>query len=357
MTIRGSFAEATDAYQLPRLIRLAPNLYAACFTLMKMVPARFILRRAAEQGRLEPGTVIVETTSGTFGLALAMQAVHLDRRLILVSDPVIDERLYRRLTDLGAVVERVTAAQGRVAGGYQAARLARLEAIMADLDAAFCPWQYSNPDNPRAYSAVAEYFLECLGQVDCITGPVGSGGSMCGTVTHVRALLPECRAIGVDSHSSVLFGHPDGPRELRGMGMSLMPDNLDHRVFDQVHWTAPAPAYRATRQLHQRHALFMGPSSGAAYLAARWWAAANPDALTVVMMPDEGYRYQDTVYDDDWLAERGPLDEALPAEPVMIDDPGHPVGSWMAFDWARRSYDEVMSPSLPSAVTADGGSR
>jgi len=116
MTIRGSFAEATDAYQLPRLIRLAPNLYAACFTLMKMVPARFILRRAAEQGRLEPGTVIVETTSGTFGLALAMQAVHLDRRLILVSDPVIDERLYRRLTDLGAVVERVTAAEGRVAG-------------------------------------------------------------------------------------------------------------------------------------------------------------------------------------------------------------------------------------------------
>jgi cysteine synthase len=357
MTIRGSFAEATDAYQLPRLVRLAPNLYAACFTLMKMIPARFILRRAAEQGLLEAGTVIVETTSGTFGLALAMQAVHMDRRLILVSDPVIDERLYRRLTDLGAVVERVTAAEGRVAGGYQAARLTRLEAIMADLDAAFCPWQYSNPDNPRAYSAVAEYFLECLGQVDCIVGPVGSGGSMCGTVTHVRALLPECRAIGVDSHSSVLFGHPDGPRELRGMGMSLMPDNLDHRVFDEVQWTAPAPAYRATRQLHQRHALFMGPSSGAAYLAARWWAGANPDALTVVMMPDEGYRYQDTVYDDDWLAERGHLDEALPARPVMVDDPGRPVGSWMAFDWARRSYDEVMPPSLPSAVAADGGSR
>jgi cysteine synthase len=357
MTIRGSFAEATDAYQLPRLVRLAPNLYAACFTLMKMVPARFILRRAAEQGRLEPGTVIVETTSGTFGLALAMQAVHLDRRLILVSDPVIDERLYRRLTDLGAVVERVTAAEGHVAGGYQAARLARLEAIMADLDAAFCPWQYSNPDNPRAYSLVAEYLLECLGQVDCITGPVGSGGSMCGTVTHVRALLPECRAIGVDSQSSVLFGQPDGPRELRGMGMSLMPDNLDHRVFDQVHWTAPAPAYRATRQLHQRHALFMGPSSGAAYLAARWWAGANPDALTVVMMPDEGYRYQDTVYDDDWLTGRSHLTAELPADPVMTDDPGQPVGSWMAFDWARRSYDEVMSPSLPSGVAADGRSR
>ncbi|MGD0606394.1 MAG: hypothetical protein ABSA53_22770 [Streptosporangiaceae bacterium] len=120
MSLRGSFSEATDAYQLPKLIRLDKNLYAACFTLMKMIPARFILRRAAEQGRLDPGTVIVETTSGTFGLALAMQAVHLDRRLILVSDPVIDERLYRRLTDLGAVVERVPAEAARTAGGYQA---------------------------------------------------------------------------------------------------------------------------------------------------------------------------------------------------------------------------------------------
>jgi cysteine synthase len=354
MSVRGSFAEATGAYQLPRLIRLGPNLYAACFTLMKMVPARFILRRAAERGLLEPGTVIVETTSGTFGLALAMQAVHMDRRLILVGDPVIDERLYRRLTDLGAVVERVSPEAGRMPGGYQAARLQRLEAIMADLDAAFCPWQYSNPDNPRAYASVAEYFLECLGQVDCIVGPVGSGGSMCGTVTHVRALLPECRAVGVDSHSSVLFGHPDGPRELRGMGMSLMPDNLDHRVFDQVHWTAPAPAYQATRQLHQRHALFMGPSSGAAYLAARWWAGANPDALTVVMMPDEGYRYQDTVYDDAWLAGRGHLDEPLPAEPVMVSDPAQPAGTWMAFDWARRSYADATSRSLSPAAAADG---
>lgn len=340
----GCFDEATDAYQLPRLVRLGRNLYGACFTLMKMVPARFILRRAAEQGLLDPGTIIVETTSGTFGLALAMQAVHLDRRLILVSDPVIDERLYRRLTDLGAVVERVPAAEGRSAGGYQAARLARLEEIMAEHEVTFCPRQYDNPDNPRSYSTVAEYLLGCLGQIDCIVGPVGSGGSMCGTVSAVRGILPECRAIGVDSHSSVLFGHPDGPRELRGLGMSLMPGNLDHRVFDQIHWTSPSPAYQATRQLHQRHALFMGPSSGAAYLAARWWANANPDALTVVMLPDEGYRYQDTVYNDEWLRARGYPGSPLPAEPEVLSHPAEPVGSWMTYDWARRSYEQVMAP-------------
>ncbi|HEY8472072.1 MAG TPA: pyridoxal-phosphate dependent enzyme [Natronosporangium sp.] len=349
MSVRTAFAEATEAYQWPRLIRLAPNLYAACFTLMKLVPARYILRRAEQSGRLGPETVVVETTSGTFGLALAIQAVHMRRKLILVSDPVIDDRLYRRLTDLGAVVDRVSAEAGTRAGGFQAARLARLAEIRASLPDTFCPEQYSNPDNPRSYALVAEQLVEALGQIDCVVGPVGSGGSMCGTVTHLRSVLPECRAVGVDTHGSILFGHPDQPRQLRGLGMSVMPANVDHRVFDSVHWCAASAAYLATRRLHQRHGLFMGPTSGAAYLAGAWWAANHPDALTVVMMPDEGYRYQDTVYHDDWLAAGGHLAAPLPAEPVPVARPADPGGAWTRFDWGRRSYDEVMDAMVSSA--------
>lgn len=342
MTLRTVSDEATQAFQLPRLIRLTPNLYAASFMLMKMVPARYILRQAMADGLLEPETVIVETTSGTFGLALAMQGVHLDRRVVLVSDPVIDERLYRRLIDLGAQVDRVSAEAGNIVGGFQAARMNRLNELRAAYPSTFCPEQYSNPDNPRSYATVAELLLECLGQVDCVVGPVGSGGSMCGTVGNLRSVLPDCQAIGVDTHGSVLFGHADAKRELRGLGMSVLPANLDHRIFDSVHWCAPAAAYQATRQLHRRHALFAGPSGGAAYLAARWWAAANPNALTVVMLPDEGYRYQDTVYDDAWLRTAGHLDSTLPAEPVAVTDPRSPEGSWTSFDWQRRTYAEVL---------------
>ncbi|MEP6695388.1 MAG: cysteine synthase family protein [Pseudonocardiales bacterium] len=345
MAIRGADTEATQAYQLPRLIRLGPNLYGACFTLMKMIPARYILRKAAAEGRLEPGTVIVESTSGTFGLALAMQAVHMDQRVILVSDPVIDERLYRRLLDLGAVVERVPATAAAAIGGYQAARLDRLGQIQAEHVSCFWPQQYSNPDNPRSYACVAELLIECLGQVDCVVGPVGSGGSMCGTTGYLRSLLPECRAIGVDTQASVLFGHTDGHRELRGLGMSLMPANLDHTVFDSVHWCSASAAYAATRQLHQRHALFMGPTSGAAFLAARWWAQANPSALTVVLLPDEGHRYIDTVYDDSWLLAGDHLDARLPLEPVPVSDPRQPGGPWTAFEWARRSLSDVLATS------------
>jgi cysteine synthase len=340
--IRSGYEEATDAYQSPRLVRLAPNLYAACFTLMKLVPARYILRRAEQAGRLGRRTVVVETTSGTFGLALAMQAVHMRRELILVSDPVIDERLYRRLVDLGAVVDRVPAEAGAVTGGFQAARLARLAEIRAGLPDTFCPEQYTNPDNPRSYALVAEQLLESLGQIDCVVGPVGSGGSMCGTVTHLRSVLPECQAVGVDTHGSILFGHPDGPRQLRGLGMSVMPANVDHRVFDAVQWCTASAAYLATRRLHQRHGLFMGPTSGAAYLAASWWAASHPDALTVAMMPDEGYRYQDTVYDDEWLAASGHQQTPLPAEPTPVARPADPGGAWTRFGWGRRGYDEVM---------------
>ncbi len=350
MHIRTGFEEATEAYQIPKLIRLAPNLYGAAFTLMKMIPARYILRKAEQDGRLDPNTVIVETTSGTFGLALAMQAVHMNRRLVLVSDPVIDERLYRRLSDLGAIVDRVPATAAATVGGFQAARLDRLAQVRAEHVSTFCPEQYSNPDNPRSYATVSELLLESLGQVDCVVGPVGSGGSMCGTVPYLRSVLPECRAIGVDTHNSVLFGHADGTRELRGLGMSLMPANLDHTVFDDVHWCTAASAYSGTRQLHQQHALFMGPTSGAAYLVARYWAKANPDALTVVLLPDEGFRYLDTVYDDEWLMAQGHLDAELPLEPVPVDDPTQANATpWMSYGWGRRSHAEVLA-SVPVRV-------
>jgi cysteine synthase A len=351
-TTANGFVEVTDAYQSPKLIRLTPNLYAACFTLMKLVPARYILHQAEEAGLLGPETVIVETTSGTFGLALAMQAVHMDRRLVLVSDPAIDERLYRRLTDLGAVVDRVSAEAGSAVGGFQAARLARLAEVREEIGDTFCPEQYTNPDNPRSYGLVAEQMLDALGRVDCLVGPVGSGGSMCGTVTGLREAQPECHAIGVDTHGSVVFGHEDRPRQLRGLGNSLMPANVDHRAFDGVHWCTASVAYQATRRLHRRHGLFMGPTSGAAYLVGNWFARANPDAVTVVMMPDEGYRYQDTVYDDCWLAAGGHLDFSLPGTPTVVDWPDTPGGDWTTYEWRRRSHDEVMAANRGVARAA-----
>ncbi|HET7462103.1 MAG TPA: pyridoxal-phosphate dependent enzyme, partial [Longimicrobium sp.] len=293
-------------------------------------------------GDLRPGGLIAETTSGTFGLALAMVARLGGHRLTLVSDPAIDAALRRRLEDLGATVHIVR--EPGPTGGFQQARLAVLERVLAGNPGSFCPRQYSNPHHPGSYAPCAEQLAHAAGAIDCLIGTVGSGGSMCGISSYLRLVCPELTTIGVDTHGSVLFGQTDagGGRLLRGLGNSLMPPNVDHAAFDLVHWVGAAEAFRATRQLHRDHALFMGPTSGAAYLVADWWARENPDRLGAVIFPDEGYRYQDTVYDDAWLAAQGLSLDALPREPVEWERPHDGDDPWAFFRWGRRPFAEVM---------------
>ncbi|WP_420124971.1 cysteine synthase family protein [Longimicrobium sp.] len=335
-------ANMVDAIALPRVVWLRPNLIGLAFPLMKLLPARFIIRKALESGELTPGGLIAETTSGTFGLALAMVARLGGHRLTLVSDPAIDAPLKRRLEDLGATVHIVEKAGA--SGGYQTARLQVLERVLEENPGSFCPRQYDNPNNPGSYAPCAELLAHATGGIDCLIGTVGSGGSVCGTSSYLRLLFPELQVIGVDAHRSVIFGQSDAGsgRLLRGLGNSLMPPNVDHTAFDLVHWVGAAEAFRATRELHQRHAIFCGPTSGAAFLVADWWARNNPDALGAVIFPDEGYRYQDTIYDDAWLEEKNARLDVLPDGPVEWDRPHDGDDPWAFYRWGRRSFDEVM---------------
>jgi cysteine synthase A len=337
-------ANVVDAIALPRIVWLRPNLVGLAFPLMKLLPARFIVRKAQESGELAPGALIAETTSGTFGLALAMVAALQKHPLTLVSDPAIDPPLKRRLEDLGATVHIVR--EPGPTGGYQQARLAVLERILAETPGSFCPRQYTNPHNPGSYAPCAEQLAHAAGAVDCLIGTVGSGGSVCGISSYLRLIFPELTVVGVDTHRSVIFGQTDAGsgRMLRGLGNSLMPANVDHTAFDWVHWVGAAEAFRATRMLHREHALFMGPTSGAAYLVADWWARENPDQLVAVVFPDEGYRYQDTVYDDAWLAEKGLMLDALPYEPVEWDRPHDGTDPWAFHHWDRRTFAEATAP-------------
>jgi cysteine synthase A len=277
------------AYETPRTVRLAPNLHAACFSLMKLLPARFMLDRAAADGRLPRGGHIAETTSGTFGLALAMLAAVRGYQLTLVSaSSLLDDRFRRRIEQLGA---EVVVTQDPDRSGNQLGRLHQLETILAERPGTFWPRQYDNPDNPLAYARLAELVLRGLGQVDCLVGCVGSGGSLCGTGGFLRSLFPQMKIIAVDTHSSVLFGHTPGPRLLRGLGNTIMPANLIHEMVDEVHWVGALPAFAAARALYREHALYMGPTSGAAVLVAKWHARNNPAAATMVILADEGHRY------------------------------------------------------------------
>ncbi|MEU6578113.1 cysteine synthase family protein [Streptomyces sp. NPDC046805] len=329
-----------EAMERPRIIHLEGGLYGAYFSLMKVLPACHMLRRGEERGELQPGMRVIETTSGSMGLALAMVSRLRGYACTIVGDQAIDTHMQARLTALGAEVSLVSQPVAR--GGIQQARLNRVRELQQRHPWHYAPSQYSNPDNPQAYGLAADSMLRAMGEVDCVVGTVGSGGSTCGTTAFLRAASPEVRLVGVDTPGSVLFGAPEGPRLLRGMGSSIRPSVLDPTMFDEVHWVDAPEAFCATRQLYRRHCLFMGGTSGAAYLVARWWAAANPGARVVVLLPDEGFRYQDTVYSDDWLRSQGAYLRQEPRVPVEVSDPGEVGPGWSRMDWKQRPVPEFV---------------
>ena len=158
--------------------------------------------------------------------------------------------------------------------------------------------------------------------------------------------------MAVDTPGSVLFGQRDAPRRIRGLGNSLMPPNLDHSTFDEVHWVSDREGFAATRALHRRHALYMGPTSGAAWMVASWKARTEPDARVVVLLPDEGHRYQDTVYDDAWLRRQGLRIRRLPGRPVAVDHPADGGPEWSWLHWNRRRLETVVPSGHPRGAAA-----
>jgi S-sulfo-L-cysteine synthase (3-phospho-L-serine-dependent) len=338
----GFYSSVIEATELPRIIRLADNLYAAAFTLMKLLPARFIIDQAEARGVLTPGTPtpVLETSSGTFGLGLALICRLRGYPLTIVGDAVIDEQLKTRLEMLGARVEIV--AENGHPGGIQGARLDRLAELRQEQPGCFTPDQYNNPDNARSYGIVGDLVRNTIGKVDCLVGPVGSGGSTGGLVEDLRAHDDATRLVGVDTHGSVIFGLSAGPRLLRGLGSSIFPGNVCHSRYDEVHWVTAAEAARATRELYRKHGLFMGPTSGASYLAGNWSARKHPEATILALLPDEGHRYHATVYGSNWLATDHPETGSMPEEPVIVEHPREVRDRWALLRWQRRSFSAVL---------------
>ncbi|WP_395367096.1 PLP-dependent cysteine synthase family protein [Streptomyces sp. YH02] len=333
-----------EATELPRIIQVRDNLYAAAFSLMKLLPARFIIDSAEASGTLTPGTQIIETSSGTFGLGLALVCRLRGYPLTIVGDSAVDHDLRNRLQLLGARVE-IVEDRGQP-GGIQGARLARVEELRRLRPDSFIPNQYDNPGNPEAYSVVADLVSDTLGSVDCLVGPVGSGGSTGGLATALRHRNSGLHLVGVDTHGSIIFGSPEGARTLRGLGSSIRPGNVNHSAYDEVHWVTAGEAFHATHELYRDHGLFMGPTSGASFQTAAWWAAQNPDSTVVMVLPDEGYRYQSTVYNNTWLRENGFDLASRPTSPVMVEHPWESENVWSRLLWARREFRVVAEQAV-----------
>lgn len=295
------------------------------FGMKDRVAARAITQ-ARKIGELTEGAPIVESSSGTMALGLALVGRALGHPVHIVTDPRIDPITLAKLESLGCEVHVVAAMSGQ---GWQSARLELLDQLVRDLPGAFWPRQYSNPDNPGAYRHLAEELIADAGPIDVLVGSVGSGGSLCGTARVLRDQLPDLRVVGVDCVGSVLFDQPDVPQRLQsGLGNSLHPANLDFALIDEVHWLNDREAFEATSALAAEQQIFAGNTSGSVYRVMSAIAAgAAPGTRIVGILPDRGDRYVDTVYSSQYRDGRdlGQLECAAAPSPVSY---GTTVGSW-----------------------------
>nr|CTQ89427.1 Cysteine synthase (EC 2.5.1.47) [Kibdelosporangium sp. MJ126-NF4] len=291
---------------------------------MKDRPALHMVANAIQRGDLEPGAMIVESTSGTLGLGLALAANVHRHPVTLVTDPGMEPIVHRLLTAYGATVDLVR--DPHPIGGWQQARRDRVEKVLRDNPGSWCPDQYNNPDNVAAYASLAMELVAQLGRVDVLVCSVGTGGHSAGIARVLRQFCPRMRLVGVDTIGSTIFGQPASTRLMRGLGSSIHPGNVDYGAFDEVHWVAPAEAVWMCRELAATHHASGGWSVGAVALVSRWLARTNePDTRIAAVFPDGPHRYFDTVYNDEFCRDHGLLDSPPGSAPDVIGGSGEKV--------------------------------
>ncbi|WP_246541098.1 PLP-dependent cysteine synthase family protein [Mycobacterium spongiae] len=295
---------------------------------MKDRPAVHMVERGRARGDLQPGARIVESTSGTLGLGLALAGSVYRHPVTVVTDPGMELIIHRMLAAYGVDVDVVT--EPHPIGGWQQARCDRVAALLAAEAGAWCPDQYNNPDNVDAYRSLARELIAQLGEVDVVVCSVGTGGHSAGIARALRRSNPEVELIGVDTIGSTIFGQPPSARLMRGLGSSIYPGNVDYAAFNEVHWVAPHEAVWACRALAATHYATGGWSVGAVSLVAGWAANTYPRGTSIVaVFPDGPQRYFDTIYNDEYCRDHNLLDRGQPIEPDLIAQPrDHVVQSW-----------------------------
>ncbi|MFV8131831.1 PLP-dependent cysteine synthase family protein [Streptomyces syringium] len=314
-------------------------------------PALHMVERARARGDLRPGGVIIESTSGTLGLGLALAGMVYGHPVVLVTDPGLERSMTRLLTAYGAQVNVVS--EPHPTGGWQQARRDRVAQLMGRHPGSWCPDQYNNPDNVAAYTPLALELAAGIGHIDVLVCSVGTGGHSAGVSRVLRQLYPGLRLIGVDTIGSTIFGQPARTRLMRGLGSSIYPRNVAYDHFSEVHWVAPAEAVWTCRELAASHYATGGWSVGAVALVAGWLARTLPaDTRIAAVFPDGPQRYLGTVYDDDYCAAHGLLDARPAVEPDVVGSPDEKE----VRRWTRcvKVVDPLTLPARPpSAAPAD----
>jgi 2,3-diaminopropionate biosynthesis protein SbnA len=258
------------------------------------------------RGALGPGSILVESTSGNLGVALARLARARGYGFVAVVDPKTTPENVERMRRYGARVELVQ--RPDAAGGYVGSRIERVRALCGESDRFAWPNQYENPANPRAHEegTAVEVLRQMDGRVDALLAAVSTGGSLAGIARRLRAESPQTRIVAVDAAGSVALGGSPGPRLLTGIGASRRSAFLTADLYDELVRVGDLDAFACCHALLHGAGLSVGGSSGAVLAAAGRWLEANADAERVVAIcADRGERYARSIFDPRWLERNG----------------------------------------------------
>lgn len=311
----------TPLVRLRRLFNDGPQVYAKLELLnpggsVKDRPARYIIERGLRDGTIAPGATIVESTSGNFGIALAMASRIYELDFVCVVDPRTAPLNLKILDQLGARIEMVD--RPDPFGGYLHTRLERVQELLVEIPGAYWIDQYANELNARChYDGIGSEIADALAEepVDVFVAAVSTTATLMGAARRLREAWPEIRIVAVDAQGSVIFGGPASRRSLPGIGSSRTPELLCTDEVDEIVYVDDFDAARACRELLRGEGILAGGSSGSVIAAVQQIVADLPrDARVVTVLPDRGERYMDLVYDDDWVeAHRPPIPEPAPA--------------------------------------------
>lgn len=248
---------------------------------------------------------LVESTSGSMGIALASLCAARGYDLTCVVDPNTNPTNIAIMEAFGAGVVRVSKRDEN--GGYLGTRLDWIRQQLEVEPRTVWLDQYRNIANARAHEEMtARGVLAAFSRVDHLVIGVGTGGTLMGCIKAFRTHSPHTRITAVDIEGSVSFGGPAGPRHLPGLGASVAPPLVDREAPDRLVTVAESEAVRECRWMAKRTGVLLGASSGAVLSAIRGVAPSLASDSTVVgIAPDLGERYMGTVYDDGWVRSRG----------------------------------------------------